>query len=356
MPKVVNREQLLKELECVTPGLSPRGIVEQSDCFAFLKGKVVTFNDEIACSTACCLRVTGAVQAKPLLDLLRKLPEETVEISVDEGKLVIKGKKRRARIAMEKEISLPFKSVGEPKKWTTLPADFLEAVNLVHRCAGKDEQKLEVYVHVHPDKVEACMEHQVGHFRTHTDIKKPVLIHKDSIKHIVSLGMTEFGVGEAWTHFKNANDLILSCRCVVEEDFPDTSKALAVKGAKINLPKGLADAAERANIFSQENADDDDVLVTLKPGKVIVVGTGSSGDFRETKTVKYDGEEMTFMISPKLLADITMKHNEAWITPDTLKVKSGKFTYVTALGSMDEKADGEGKEGEKETASAGAEE
>jgi len=354
MSKTINKEQLLKELECVTSGLSPRGIVEQSDCFAFLKVKVVTFNDEIACSTACCLHVTGAVQAKPLLDLLRQMPEDTLEISADEGRLVIKGKERRARIVMEKEISLPFKSVGEPKKWTTLPADFLEAVNLVHRCAGKDEQKLEVYVHVHPDKVEACMEHQVGHFRTHTDIKKSVLIHKDSIKHIVSLGMTEFGVGGAWTHFKNANGLILSCRCVMEEDFPDTAKALAVKGAKINLPKGLADAAERANIFTEENVDDDDVTVTLKPGKVIVVGMGSSGDFREIKTMKYNGEEITFMISPKLLADLTMKHNEAWITPDTLKVKSGKFTYVTALGSMDEKAENDEKDESGETESEGS--
>ncbi len=356
MPKVVNREELLKQLECVTPGLSPRGIVEQSDTFVFLKGKVITFNDEIACSTDCQLRVTGAVPSKPLLDLLRKMPEETIEVTTDEGKLVLKGKKRRARINMDEKISLPFKSVEPPKKWVTLPADFLEAVNLVYRCAGKDEQKLEVYVHVHPERIEACMgTDQVGHFRTHTDIKKPLLIHKDSIKHVVPLGMVEIGLSDAWTHFRNPNGLVLSCRCVVEDDFPDTSKALAVKGSKITLPKGLADAAERANIFSSENADDSDVTVTLKPGKLILVGTGASGDFRETKTVKYDGDEMTFMISPKLLADLVTKHPEAWVNPDALKVKSGKFTYITALGTMEEKGE-ETEQAEESTESEGAEE
>ncbi len=353
MPKV-NREQLLKELESVTPGLSPTGIVEQSNCFAFMGGKVVTFNDEVACWTKCCLKIKGAVQAKPLLDLLRKMPEEDVEVTLEESKMVLKGKRRRGRLLLEAEISLPFKSVGEPKHWTTLPADFLEAVNLVHRCAGKDEQKLEVYVHIHPDKIEACMEHQVGHFRTHTDIKHAVLIRKDSIKHIVALGMTEFGMTDAWAHFRNSNGLVVSCRRAEDASFPDTSKALSVKGTKVLLPKGLADAAERAAIFSGENADDDDVLVTLKPDKLVVVGTGASGDFREIKIVKYSGEEMTFMISPKLLADITVKHNEAYITPDTLKVKSGKFTYVTALGTMDEKKE-EPEAGEDPT-SEGSEE
>lgn len=349
MPKTINREELLKQLESVTPGLSPREIIEQSGCFAFLKGKVLTFNDEISCWTECCLRITGAVPAKPLLESLRKMPEETLEVHIDEGKLVLKGKRRRARVALKTSVTLPFKSVGEPKKWTTLPTDFLEAVNLVHRCAGKDEKKLEVYVHIHPERIEACMEHQVGHFRTHTDLPKPILVRRDSIKHIVLLGMVEFGLAVEWTHFRNPNGVVLSCRHVMEESFPDTSKVLSIKGTKIVLPKGLADAAERAAVFSEENAEDNDVTVILKPGKVIVIGSGASGDFREVKNVKYNGEEMMFMVSPKLLADLTRKYNEAWITPDTLKVRAGKFTYVTALGPMEDKAEGKEEETTEES-------
>lgn len=337
MQRTVSREELLKQLESVTPGLSSREIIEQSSCFVFLDGKVATYNDEVACWTRCCLKLEGAVQATPLLNLLRKMPEESVDVSIDHNKLVVKGKRRRARLALESEITLNFKSVGAPKKWTPLPEDFLEAVNLVYRCAGKDEQNLEKYVHIHPEKVEGVSEHTIGHFRTKIELTKPVLVHKDSIKHVVSLGMIEFGQTKSWIHFRNAAGLVLSCRRWVEEDFPDTTKALSIRGTKIVLPKGLAVSSVLAGIFTTDNAEDDDVVVSLSPGKLVIVGSGASGDFREVKTVKYQGKAMTFMVSPKLLEDITKKHNDAWITPTTLKVKTGKFTFMTALGSMEDK-------------------
>ena len=355
----VDREELLKQLLSVSPGLSPREIVEQSSCFVFLNGKVITFNDEVACWTKCTCLNKVAVRAKTLVDLLQKLPEETLHVAVSNGKLIVKGKKRVGRIPIEDKISLPFKSVEEPKKWKTLPSDFLEAVNLVYRCAGIDQQQMEKYVHVHPERIEACMEHQVGCFRTRIEIDEPLLIHRDSIKHVVSLGVVEFGITETWAHFRNSKGLVICCRRWKEDtEFPDTSAALSIKGTKVLLPKGLAAAAERASIFSRENAEDDDIIITLKSGELTVVGTGASGEYREgPKALDYKGQEMTFMISPKLLADITSKHNEAWFTPDTLKVKQGKFTFVTALGTMEDKKQAKDDEDEEraESSDEGAE-
>ena len=46
----INRMNLLNVLESVHPGLSKRDMVEQSACFVFQGGRVITFNDEIACS------------------------------------------------------------------------------------------------------------------------------------------------------------------------------------------------------------------------------------------------------------------------------------------------------------------
>ena len=49
----VNREAFLHQLESVQAGLSSKEMIEQSSCFAFIKGKVVTYNDEISCRQKC---------------------------------------------------------------------------------------------------------------------------------------------------------------------------------------------------------------------------------------------------------------------------------------------------------------
>ena len=44
----VSREKLMQALEAVSPGLANRELIEQSSCFVFKSGMVMTFNDEVA--------------------------------------------------------------------------------------------------------------------------------------------------------------------------------------------------------------------------------------------------------------------------------------------------------------------
>ena len=48
MPEIP-REAFLRTLEAVQPGLDPTGAIEQSSCFIFKDGAVMTFNDEVSC-------------------------------------------------------------------------------------------------------------------------------------------------------------------------------------------------------------------------------------------------------------------------------------------------------------------
>ena len=132
----VNREELLKQLESVLPGLSTREIIEQSSCFIFKNKTVSTFNDEIACLQKSLLKIEGAVQAMPLISILRKLQEEELEIDTNDKntQLLIKGKRRRVGVRMEQDIVLPVEAVDKPKKWKELPANFADAIalSLIH--------------------------------------------------------------------------------------------------------------------------------------------------------------------------------------------------------------------------------
>jgi len=85
----INKNELLKELESVTAGTSQREIVEQSSCFVFTKGKVYTYNDEIACQQETSLKIDGAIQASPFLALLRKIQDEQIKIGKKDNMVIL---------------------------------------------------------------------------------------------------------------------------------------------------------------------------------------------------------------------------------------------------------------------------
>jgi DNA polymerase III sliding clamp (beta) subunit (PCNA family) len=335
----INREELLFQLESVQGGLSKREIIEQSACFVFKDGEVMTFNDEVACSCKCSLPIVGAVQADPLLAILRKLPEDEITIEETDGELVIVGKRRRAGIRRENEVLLPVSGVEKPGKWRSLPADFQEAISMVQHCTGSDESQFVLTcVHIHPEYIEACDKYQITRATLATGVKTATLVRGSSLKHITSLGMTQVSETGSWIHFRNPSGLVLSCRRY-QEEYPNLNSFIDFKGHPITLPKGLGDAADKAKVFTTEGTDESQVLVQLRPGKIRIRGEGAAGYYQEVKKLAYDGPNLEFMVAPELLIEITKKHNDAEIDSGRLKVDGGKWIYVTALGAVAEKAD-----------------
>jgi hypothetical protein len=328
----VEREALLRKLEAVAPGLATKEAVQQSSCFVFRDGKVVTFNDEIACSIACDLGLTGAVAAKPLLELLQKLAEKEVDLTIgeNEAELLVKGKGRRAGITLEKEITLPTAAIDYSDEWQKLSPEFCDAVAVVQRCAGKDPNNFHLMcVHITPTAVEACDNYQLARY----PVKTPVdacLVKRDSIKHVTGLGVTEVAQTKTWLHFRNPTGLVFSVRRETG-DFVELDAVLATEGTPTTLPGGLAEAVEKAEIFSSENSENNMVKLTLKNNQLRIEGMGASGWFEERKDVKWNGEALSFKIDPKMLVEITTKTNDCQIAPGKLRVDGGKFTSVTCL-------------------------
>lgn len=338
----VNREEFLKQLESVMPGLSTKENIEQLyTCFIFKDKTVNTFNGEIACSQKSLLEIDGAVSAMPFISILRKLKVDELEISINDNKsqVLIKAKNKRSGINMEQDTLLSIEAIDKPKKWKPLPDNFADAIAIVQPCAGNNEALFVMTcVHITSKWVEACDMHHAARFRIKTDIDKSILIRKESLKHIVSLDMVEFSETKHWVHFKNSDGLILSCRYEIE-DYPseDITQVLKVKGESLTLPKGLKESVEKAEIFSSENVGGNDVIINIKKGKFKVTGKGTSGWFTEVKKSKYDGESLQFTIPPKLLMELVQHHNECEVSENRLKVKSSKFVYVTVLGKIEEK-------------------
>lgn len=336
----VNREKLLTCLEAVSPGLTAKDVTEQSSCFAFKDGWVYTFNDEMSvrCPGALPEDFVGAMPAKPLLELLRSMPDEVLTAAVvadgHRHQLVFAGagKWKQSGVLLDLEVHLDYKAVDEAKKWLPLPPGFAEAVALVAECAGNDEsQFLSTCVHVHPKWIEACDDFQLSRWRIKTGVDKPYLVRHTALRHVAGLGATKFGFGPNWVHFRAKGGLQLSCRCYWDQ-YPNMSSHFEVDGEPITLPKDLAKAVEAAAIFTDDNPESDHVRVDLKPGKLRLRGVGVYGWYNETRSLSaYNGPAIGFYISPKILSRLVQKYDACVMTADKLKVTHENYRYVTSL-------------------------
>lgn len=331
----INKNKFLQQLETVRPGLCNKGIIEQSTCFVFTNGNVVTYNEEIFCRNKSGLPkdFAFAVESNSLLKVLSKLKEEDLEIEKTKKELTLVGKRKRIDFFIDNDISkLPIQSVEKPKDWKTLHPDFCEAVGLVQQCADRNDDLLALTsVHITPKWIEATDNSSMARYRLKTGVKEEILVKHHSIKHITQLEMTEFSETETWIHFRNASGLILSCRRISEVDYLNLSAWIKKDGEPATLPKGLADAAENAEIFSSEEKDQNQVKVELRPGKIRVQALGVTGKYSEFKSIKYRGKPLSFIIAPKLLAEIVRRYNDVFITDISLRVDGGKFTFIASL-------------------------
>ena len=135
----INKTELQKALEKVKPGLSNKELVEQSTSFAFMGGRIVTYNDEISISHPVKdLNVTGAVKTQSLYAFLGKNKRDEIILEWEENQVVIKAGRSKAGLVLEQEIKLPVEEVGEIGKWKELPAGFLNALRFCYPCCSKD--------------------------------------------------------------------------------------------------------------------------------------------------------------------------------------------------------------------------
>ena len=229
---------------------------------------------------------------------------------------------------------MPIGSVEQPEAWVDMDPEFADAIGVVQHCASKDANNFHLTcVHVTPDCVEACDNFQLARYPLATGVTEACLVKRDSVKHVTGLGMTEVAETKTWLHFRNPVGLTLSVRRELG-DFENLDKILESDGTRCTLPGGLAEAVDKAEIFSAENSENNIVTIELKSGQLRLRGMGPNGWYEERKDVTWENDPMSFNMAPKLLVDITARTNDCYIAPGRLKIDGGKFTYVTCLGAV----------------------
>lgn len=331
---ILNRKQLIAELESVAPGLSTREYIEQSTCFIFKDKKVYTYNDEITCSHPCCLDMPCVVPAEKLFSLLKdKLRIEEIDITKEDGNLVIRGKGGRVvQIPIESKIRLPIDSIQQPKNWVRLPKEFDTAVQRLENCVGKDEARFHLTcIHIHPEWIESTNNQIIGRYKVKSGLKKSVLVRQKALDAIKEFNVTHFGLTKTWLHFKNADGLLFSCRTYIEK-YPELSEFLEIQGEEVVLPKEMAQVINEAVLFADTSAESDPhILIDLCPGKLVIKSQCIGGSYLKPHKVKYDGKPMRFIIDAGTLRRIIEEEYHCVLGKKSLKASKDKCTYAVFL-------------------------
>jgi hypothetical protein len=138
----VNREEFLRAVERCVPGLDVKPSIEQSSCFNLFSGRVVSFNKSVWCMNNSTLppEIVGAVAAKRLIEVLRKLDDEFVDVSVKKEHLLIGSTQDDIGFRLQANLALPV-WLDQDGPWEKLDEVFSDAVEMVRDCAGSDTQK-----------------------------------------------------------------------------------------------------------------------------------------------------------------------------------------------------------------------
>jgi len=333
----IEKASLIKALEIVKPGLAAKENIEQSTSFAFMGGRVVTYNDEISISHPVSdLDIEGAVRAEEMYQLLGKMKSKEVQLAVTETEIRIKSGKARAGITLQSEIKLPLEEIGDIGKWKKIPEELLQAMKFtMFSCSTDMSKPVLTCVHVTPEgRVESCNNYQVTRFQMKD--KLPIgefLIPVGTVKSLIAYDVTHISEGHGWVHFKTKEDTIFSCR-VFEDTYVNLEGIMEVSGNKIHFPENLGTILDRAAVFSKRERWIDEVIeISIDPeGKMKIRSEDDAGWFEETTTLgEGKWEEVSFKINPLFLKDILSQNAPCVVGDHKVKFTGENWVHILAL-------------------------
>jgi len=335
----LNKNELLRALEVVKPGLANKEIIEQTTSFAFIDGRVVTYNDKISISHP----VPGledlhcAVVADRLYKFLGKLKDENISLSTGkDNELQFKSGRTRVGLTLQSEVKLPLNQLESRKKWKELPENFVKFVAFSMSSCSKDMSRpLLTCVHINENGIiEGADSFRITHCNLQTNMPVDTfLLPSEASVEVVKLNPTLVAAGEGWIHFKNEEDTEISCR-IMSDTYPDTNDIIKCQGIRIILPKTIEETLERAMVFAKRDRMLDEIVyISIENNSILIEASSEEAWFKEDLNMRYSGTRIQFGITPYLLKSIlsetygcTLDENK-----NKLKFEGEGWLYITLL-------------------------
>lgn len=334
-------KEILSALERVKPGLGTDDFA-QTNYFAFAKGRVFTYNDELSVSHPIeDLDVEGSIRSDEMFKFLNKVNREDVSLKHQgENELVLKAGRSKAKFYIKEIATSPEEIFNiKEKDWHPLPTGLIEGIEFVKQSAGKDQLR-PILTCVHINKagfVEASDGYRIANYTLDEKPNATVLIPVKLVNHVLKIKPTEWVVREDWAYFRNDEGTQIACRILEDDQFPNTKEFLesAKEGDSIEFPKETKTILSKASVFAKSgeaNMAEPLVNVRLKRGTMIISSRCDGGEFEEKIKTSSDGE-VEFYIRPYLLQDILSETVECSVGDNMLRFEGDKWVYVSTLAN-----------------------
>lgn len=337
LPNTIKSDDLLKALEIVKPGLSSQEKIEQTTSFAFINGRVITYDDSISISHPIPdLKFTGVIKAEELYKLLSKLKGKDLIVDSSDSEIILKSGRMKSGLTIQNEITLPIdEEIQIGGDWKKLPKSFLRNINFAQKsCSTNMTEPIYTCVNVNKNIVEASDSLRIARCQLSKKMPvKPFLLPASSIPLISKLNPVyiAFGINGGWIHFKTKDDTIISSR-IQKNKYPNLSKYLEVEGISFTFPENLLEILERAEIFASRDVKlDEEIEFNIGNNKLSVKSKSESGWFSESLKIKYNDDPFKFIIPPDLLKSILKETTDCIICENRLKFIGDDWEYISVL-------------------------
>lgn len=335
----INKNSLQEALSIVKPGLATKELLEQTTSFAFINGRVITYNDEISISHPINgTEFTGAIKAEELYGLLTRITHSEIDMEITDDELKIKSGRVKAGLRLETEINLPLQD--SPDKWKKIKnaPQFVEYIKLAASTCGTDMSQSKLTCVCVRDGLVIGSDGQ-RLIQCTLDEKFPVkdfLIPATNVMELIKIEPTYVQLEEDWIYFKNAKDTIFSCRRVKETymDQDQIDPHLKIKQkAVIKFPDKILETLSRVMSFSKRDfALEEMIEVAIEDGKATFSAQteNTKSWIKEKISIKCE-VDLFFNITPSLFIDILKNTKTCQIDKTMTKGKfilKDKWEYI----------------------------
>lgn len=351
---IFNKNELLKVITAVKPGLAKKEFIEQTTHLIFTGTEMATYNDQIAILYPLSTDFKCSVSGDEFYKILASIKEDDVEITVDEKQVKIKSKKTKAGMSTIVGESAKVESLIEKLKtdisakrfWKPLPEDFIEGVRLCSFSAHRDmTQKDRCCVAVRKDTVVSTDGIRISRYLLKEPVKDEMLIPIREVLELIKYDVVDYGKSQGWLHFRTEDGVIFNCRMFIGTYmFDSILKYVREPINEIIVPFEMQEVMRAAAVVAEGDVDIAKIVeVTIEKGQITCRSEDKGKKWME-KTVDlegYDKAKVVFYVNPNFFAQVLDKSTSMFLLrreefpdeefPDKAYFTTDNFQHIVAL-------------------------
>ncbi len=347
----VSKEELLKVLIAVKPGIAAKDFIEQATHAIFTGEEIATYNDSISIIYPYKTDFACSVSGEEFYKIVASIKEDTLDLTVEDNQMRIKSKKTKAGLStivgenakVEKLVVRIKETVSARRFWKSLPADFLNGVYLCMFNASRDMTTgVRCCVAVKDDRIYSVDNIRISRFIMQGKVNE-MLIPARSAMELVKYKVTKYGISDGWIHFKTDDEVMFNCRTMIG-DYPSIDHFFREPQNEITIPMEMQEVMKAAAVIAEGDVDIAKIVeVTIDKGEITCRSEDKGKKWME-KTVdleNYKGRKIVFWVNPTFFSQVLDKSTSLFLVtreefpdeefPDKAIFTSGSFQHIIAL-------------------------